>query len=183
MTPGDLHDFFLASAGVAGALIGLLFVAVSVTQERIDRDGSRSHRVRASTALTAFVNALSVSLFALVPGEKIGWAAFVVAVLGIVFVIASLLELVREHRLGWRHARDVVLMVGLAVIFTLQLISGLHVIARPADPGPAGTIAVLVIVCFLVGIARAWELIEGPSIGLGREIGELVRAQHPGGRR
>lgn len=66
------------------------------------------------------------------------------------------------------------LLLGLAATFIIQLLSGLQMIARPADPSPAETIAELVIVCFLIGIARAWELIGGPKIGLGHEISQLV---------
>jgi hypothetical protein len=179
MVPEDIHDFFVGAAGVAGALIGLLFVAISVVGERLARAGAESqvHRIRASAALVAFTDALAVSLFALVPGEKIGWTAVSVGIGGLLFILAAVVSLlqVRPRRLA--TARDVTFLIGLAVVFFYQLISGLDVVAHPGDSGTVNTIAILVIVSFLIGITRAWELIGGPSFGLGHEIVRLVR--HP----
>ncbi len=178
MTPVALHSFFAASASVAGALIGLLFVVISVAQERLTApDAAQSHRVRASAALSAFINALTVSLFALLPGDDLGGSALAVSVVGLLFVTASLLSLLRVNRSQPGEARDALFLVGLVVALIVQLCFAVALLRNPADAGAANALAILVIVCFLIGIARSWELIGGPSIGLRGEIASLVRAR------
>lgn len=70
-------------------------------------------------------------------------------------------------------------MLGLVATFIVQLLSGLHVVANPADTSTMQTIAVLVIICFLIGIARAWELIGGPTIGFSHEVGSILKERKP----
>jgi hypothetical protein len=80
MVPQDFHEFFLGSATVSGALIGLLFVAVSVAPERlVSRTAPAEPQVIAASALTAFTNTLFVSLAALIPGVNVGAVAIAVA--------------------------------------------------------------------------------------------------------
>jgi predicted membrane-bound spermidine synthase len=178
VTPESLHDFFLATAGVAGALIGLLFVAISVAHERlVAENADQVHQVRATAALTAFTNALTISLFALIPDVGIAWTAFVVGVLGLTFVAASLLALLRQRQSSPGRMRDATFLVGQVVIFILQIRYGLGLITRSDASGAARAIAILVVVCFLIGIARSWELVGGPSFGIFSELIALFRTR------
>jgi hypothetical protein len=182
VVPDNLRDFFVASGGVAGALIGLLFVALSVASERLSRPGpgAQIHRIRAAAAFTAFVNALAVSLFSLIPGHKIGPAAEALAISGMVFVGGALLSLIRRRQVLRSTWRDATFLVGLVVTFVIQFTQGFDLNSHPGDSGTANTVAILVIVCFLIGIARSWELIGGPSIGIPQEVAAMIVAHHHG---
>ena len=177
MTNSSAHEFFAASASVAGALIGLLFVAISVAPERVlGPDASHIHAVRAAATLTAFTNALSVALFGLIPGFNAGSAARVVAVLGLIFILGALVRLVPATRAKQLRPRELSFLVGLGVVFVIQLLAGIDFHRHPHDRGSLQIICVLVIVCFLIGIERAWELIGGPQVGL---WSSLSQRRHP----
>jgi hypothetical protein len=176
MTDEMFHDFFAASSAVVGALIGLLFVAISVSQDRLsERGGAQAHRIRASAALTVFTNALTVSLFALIPGIHLGWPALIAAGLGEIFVGASLVSLYRVHRDQPRAFRESLFLLGFAIVFAVQLVYGIKLTGDSENVDDVRALAILVVVGALGGISRSWELIGGPEIGLRREVTRTVR--------
>ncbi|MBV9817808.1 MAG: hypothetical protein JOZ07_05595 [Solirubrobacterales bacterium] len=171
-----MQSFYSTAAEVAGALIGLLFVAVSVAQAQIHEEASSaSHRISAAAALSLFTNSLFLSLLGLIERGHIAIPAAAGGIAGILFVLALLLSLVGGT--GDR-TRDVLILGLLAATFTAELIVGLRSTAAPAAPATQQAIAILIVVCFLSGITRSWELIGGQPIGLaaaGAAIPALLR--------
>jgi hypothetical protein len=98
-----------------------------------------------------------------------------VSVAGIAFVAATLLSLVRLRQVNVKAARDLVFIAGLFALFAVQLAEGWAVTSNPADSSGVDTIAFEVVLCFLIGIARSWELIGGPDIAFAREVTQFVR--------
>lgn len=91
---GDLvpwHDFFIAAAGAAAALAGLLVVAISINLQPILSNPGLPGR--AGDTLLVLGNALVVSLLCLVPSHDTTWLAVVLIVLGVGPAVAAALQI------------------------------------------------------------------------------------------
>jgi hypothetical protein len=77
------HDFFLAQAGAAGVLTGLVFVGVSINLQKIVSDPRSGLAGRAAEALILLVAVLIASVLVLVPGQGVGLLGAEVLVVGL----------------------------------------------------------------------------------------------------
>jgi hypothetical protein len=165
--PDDYREFFVAAAGASGALIGLLFVAVSVFPERARRAETRlDYQSRASAALVLFSNAMVLSLAALVPGVNLGWWALASSLVVLVFGAATARLIVTAVRQGQGRWGSLGLVVALALIGGFELYAGIRLIGDPADPEPIRTLDYVVIGDLAAGVARAWQLVSMRDTGL-----------------
>ena len=62
-------------------------------------------------------------MFALVPGIGVRWPTVVVAVVGLAFVVAALLSLLRVRSSQPGSVRDALFLAGLAVMLVVQLVA------------------------------------------------------------
>jgi hypothetical protein len=177
VVPVSYHDFFGGCATVAGALIGLLFVAISVSPEKLAGDrASADHQVKAGAAFSALVNTLVIALVALLPGGDLGAASIALASTGLASTVGLIIFLWREHKEAIRVGQ-VSLLVLLVVLYGLQLANGIHLEASPRDLSSVDNQGVLSIVFFLFAIARAWQLVGARDTGLLSTVAGMAQRQ------
>jgi hypothetical protein len=160
------HDFFLAAAGASAALLGLLFVGVSINLSVIAADERVDLRARAGQAFTNLVFVLLIGLIMLIPepvARLLALALGLVAVVALIRVARNLFGLVRARaqtrdrsatvrRIGWTAIANVVLA------FTAWRLYD--------SDGAADVIVnlVIVVVVLLIGAADiAWEMLTEVS--------------------
>jgi hypothetical protein len=176
MVPEEFHTFFAAAAGASSALIGLLFVAITVAPERAHHEHTRTaFHARASAALVVFSNALVLSLAALVPRDDLGWWCLAGSLGMVAFASATARSGVAEVRRRPRVWSPFGLVAVLLAIAGFEVYAGARMVGGRADSAAVGTVAYLVIVDLLVGIARAWQLASMRDTGLMASLRVLAR--------
>jgi hypothetical protein len=132
--PGMWRDFGVTVAGLAGALTGLLFVAVSIKSEALAR--SRILSSRAAQTLVLFLTAAIAAIVLVAPQPAASLGAELLAVSGVAGIALFVLDRRAGHDLDNRLARYLevgspnmvtAVLVGLAgLTFLLKAGGGLY---------------------------------------------------------
>ncbi|HEY0870075.1 MAG TPA: hypothetical protein VGD55_06735 [Acidothermaceae bacterium] len=157
MVPDSFSGYFAAAAAAAGALIGLLFVAVSLRPDDIFGDSTPGGgKALATSSFTGLVNGFFLSMAALIPGSNLGIPAAVLAVL-------CLSSTARLHRSVGAMRSSVLTSVLSIAVFVFQLVAGIGLVTRPHDEVFVKELAWVTITSFTVALLRAWSLLKGKA--------------------
>jgi modulator of FtsH protease len=153
----DWSNFFIAMAGAAAALAGLIFVSVSINLAKILSIPSLPDR--ALESLILLINILIVSALALVPGQSVAMMGIEFLVLGaIVWALMLYLDL-RIWRMtnpGYqKHSRQNIVFSQLAI--SPYMLAGILMIWQ----GSIGLYWIIpgVIISFIKAITDAWVML------------------------
>jgi hypothetical protein len=175
MVPASFDNFLLAVASAGAALIGLLFVAISVRPERLfGVRAMREHAAVATSTFTALFNGFFVSAAALLPDENVGGVTVAFALIGLLtttrlgwhLVGYRLAHRAPGERVGLRLARSLALVVGSLGLYGYELVLGIQILRQPHDVGLIYLLCILLLIIYGVGLTRAWELLGAPRYGL-----------------
>ena len=155
--PTQWHDLFVATAGASAALLGLLFVAVSINLERILAYEGLPER--ALETLLLLLGVLIVAIVGLIPAEStVALGLELLFVAAVVAAIVLRLPGTQAQDTGkeptqWRLSR-----VGVRLMGTLPLLFGSLSVLFEAGGG-LYWIAAGIVLAIVGAVANAWVLL------------------------
>lgn len=172
MVPDEYIAYLAAMATAAAALIGLLFVAVSVRDDTIfGPNAMPGGEALAITAFTGLVNSLVVSLLGLIPKINIGEPAVTMAVIGIV----AILRLQRRLHTG----RNLIVLVVTLLTYAAQLGLGVLLLVDPHESNQLINLSITVFITLIVSLQRAWSLLKNKHLTTARSSAVAEDHQPP----
>jgi modulator of FtsH protease len=147
-------EFFVASAGAAAALAGLIIVALSVSVDAILRMPGMTSR--AATAIALLVVATLISLAGLIPGQsELAFAIEVVllALTALGFALTSLVRMVRGH--GDFSVASAAVRGGLALVPAVLFLVGAFLLVG-GSPAAIPVLGIGMLLAVAVSVTTAW---------------------------
>src|SRR5579884_1785570 len=124
----DFTSFFVAGAGAAAALVGLLFVAVSISPERtVGPDAPPERQMTAEGAFTALTNAFFVCFGALIPNTSIGLITVIVGAIGLWHTLTTGARMLRASE-PLTVARRLFYVATSVIVYSLECFYALQIL-------------------------------------------------------
>ena len=136
MVPSEYTNFFITAATSGGALIGLLFVAISLAPERtVQINAPIESRIVAGSTFTALLNAFFISLGGLLPHTNIGWFAITFSIIGVLNSLSQARTLLNPWP-SWQNAlRRTWLTVVSLYIYITEMVSAIQLLVVADECG------------------------------------------------
>lgn len=179
MVPTDFATFFAVMAGVGATLFGLIFLAVSMKPEStLAGNAPVMRQVQVASSYTALLNPLVISVIALVPHNPIGLVTLIMSSIGLTNTLIMSLSLVRGPYSRTEGLRRGVFSLGSFLLFGFEFLYAIRLSLSPTDLSSLDTLTTLLVIIYLYGIARAWDLIGARQFHLQEVLFPLTQKKH-----
>ena len=177
LIPDQFITFFAASLPADGALIGLLFVAITIEPEQVFGGKDQERELAASGAFTSLVNAFMISLIALVPDINIGWGVIFIAGFSLLNVIIHTADKLRRGQRTF--SRSLFYTISALLLYGLEIYYSIQLIQQPRKSLDAlYSLIVVLIVTYAVALTRAWTLLGGENHSLTRILVDGIKGRY-----
>ena len=175
MIPADFTTFFSVLAGVGATLFGLIFVAISIQPETtLTENTSVMRQVQVASSYSALLNPLVIALLALPPHATIGTITVIMSTIGLVNTLMMGISLFRDAGNRAKQLKSGLFILTSLIIFGFELFYAIRLEVAPADRVALSDLTTLLVIVYLYGIARAWDLIGARQFHLQEVFTQLA---------
>ena len=179
MVPPQFVNFFIASASAGAALVGLLFVAVSIAPEHIVQANAAVERqAMAASSFTALLNAFFISFGALLP-ENVGYITLVMSLSGLINSIYLTRNMFKERQKWQSILRRINLILFSYIVYGFELYFAILLIKERGNSEAFYGLTGLLLSVYGIGLLRAWQLLGARRYGLLGWLSPLRESNEP----
>lgn len=175
MVPLSFVNFFTTLATVGATLFGLIFVVISIKPEVAHAENaSVMHQVQIASSYSALLNPLVISLMALMPQATIGNTTLIMSAIGLFNTIIMGIFLLRDSR-GWVKQRNtIIFIVASLTMYGFEIFYAIQLKIDPGDISTLENLAVVLIIIYIYGVARAWDLVGARQFHIQEVLNPLI---------